>query len=98
MKRMDTDKTTGGPISSVFICGDFSCISLRLPPRSPRLCGESSSLVSDRLAPDVFAEMHAFEVDFGHGFVGAFFGVGDRIAQRGDAEDAAAVGEDGFAL
>src|ERR1041385_4958640 len=43
---------------------------------------------------DVFAELHAFEMDFGDGGVGFGAGFVEGIAQGGDAQDAAAGGDE----
>src|SRR5438552_5244567 len=53
-----------------------------------------STLFRQSLVCDVTPVKHALEMDLGDRLVGVAFGVGQRIAQRGDAEHPAAVGDD----
>ncbi len=69
--------------------GEVERSSPGLPPRSYLL-----SFGFHGAGADVFAVLHAVEVDFGDGEVGFGAGVFDGVAEGGDGEDASAAGDE----
>ena len=60
------------------------------PCLSPRTGRGDELNLSNRLSPNISPEMHAFEMDLVHPIVRALPRLGVVVAQRGDAQDAAA--------